>query len=147
LASIRGLIFRNGVAPEKEDFQLPFRPHGSKAYDSSIRLVHVPEPVDEHFHYVPCEEGILLDDEMEAPFIDTGQSRRFGGDDRGNARCAVDERHFTEQRPARGLFHRFAADPNLHRTLQEDEHAVALFTFAEKDFASGKIGRFGFVLE
>ena len=113
----------------------------------AVRLVHVAEPVHEHLHHVSCEEGVLLDDEIETPFIHPDETGRFGGDDRGTAGRAVDERHFPEQCAAPGIFHRCTADPDVHRALQQDEHAVALIAFIEENFACREIGCFGFVFE
>jgi hypothetical protein len=107
----------------------------------------VAEAVHEHLHHVSGEEGILLDDEIETPFIHTCEAGRFGGDDRGAAWRAVDERHLAEQGATRGLFHGFTADPDIHRAIQQDEHAVTVIAFLEKDIAGGEIGRLCFVFE
>jgi hypothetical protein len=120
---------------------------GRRTCARAMCFVHVAEPVNEHLHHMSGEKGILLDDEVETPFVHPRQARRFGGDDCGPAGRAVDQRHLSKQCAARGLLHCFTADPDVHRAFQKNEHAVGGFSLCKEDLAGSEVGRLRFVFE
>ena len=88
--------------------------------------VHVTEAIGERLHHVRGEMRRLLNEKMEAPPINLRQTGRTLRHHAGDPRAVV-------------------AQQDVHFSLEQDEHLLALFTFLEKELAGRNLQRAGFL--
>ncbi len=107
--------------------------------------VHVADPFREHFHHVHGEEWILLNDAMEAWFINFCEARRLAGNHSRTALGAVNESHFTNDAASARAFDDPIANHHVQSAFENDIHGIGRIAGFEKEFARRQSHRVGLV--
>src|SRR4029078_710992 len=103
------------------------------------------QAIGQRFHHMDCKIRMLLNQELESPLVDWGQSTGSFCHYVGGALAVINQRHLTDERPDSGGLEEKITQTDVDLPLQDDVHFIPLVALPKKEITGRQLYRIHFV--